>query len=373
MVRNAVRSFGLAVFMFPTANGKTTGQALPVSQERVSSPLGKNIEVKLEEAIGDFLLAGLQGGWSRNTHRQYGWHLERWRIWLDDHAVLRVDQLTRRLLRAWGASLWDRWSDSTVKLATITIRSFLKYCQAEGLITQRDEAGQPVDLAGALKVKAVPKREQRTIRADEMLKLLEQTQHPTETGLTEAQAALVCLRNAAILSLLYDSMLRAAELCRLSVKCLDVDRRQLVVQIKGKAVRKAFFGEKTAERLQAWLNVRQAADGEDAVFVSIWGNTPGQALTTRGLRIILKRLGDRAGVSGVSPHAFRRGAAVRATELRAPARILQEMARWEDIKMAETYTRALEIEQLYDEYCPVDSLDNDPDRPNRKPKKRTVN
>lgn len=315
----------------------------------------------LREATGDYLIAGLQAGWSNSTHRQYAWHLDRWRIWLDDRAVMRIDQITRRLLRAWGAGLryqqWppptsenarEMWKPATVRIAVISVRAFLMWCQEERMIES--------DLATALKIPTVPRQKHRTLRYDEVAALLDAAHVPARTGLTGDQAVAVGLRNAAIVSLLYDSLLRASELCRLRIRDLDLQRRRLEVQIKGGAVAPACYGVATAERLAAWLAIRQAVDGVDQVFVSVAGNTPGHPLTTTGLRIIVRNLGKRAGVMDVSPHAFRRGGAVRQTELGAPTRLVKDFGRWSNLAMVELYTRDMEADSLYDEYSPVDDL-----------------
>ena len=60
------------------------------------------------------------------------------------------------------------------------------------------------------------------------------------------------------------------------------------------------------------------------------------------MRIIVRRLGDRAGLTGVSPHAFRRGGATQAVLNGAPDRLVQVWAGWTDGKMLRLYTEALE-------------------------------
>jgi integrase/recombinase XerC len=332
--------------------------------------------VLLKEAVEEFLLAGLQEGWSRATHRQYAWHLGRWRLWLDDRAVMRLDQVSRHWLRVWGAGVryqqWppptaanapDVWKPATVRIAVIAVKALLNWCRKEGELES--------DLAGALKVPKVPPEPHRTMRPEEVSALLEETKHRAPAGLTEEQGAMVCLRNAAIVSLLYDSLLRNAELCRLRVADLDLGRRRLVVRIKGGSSRSARFGLETADRLRAWLAVRQANAGVDTVFVSIAGATPGQPLTTTGLRMTLRHLGNRAGIEGVCPHAFRRGGAVRASELGAPTHVIKEFGRWSSTAMVELYTRAMDAEALFDDYSPIDFIDQEPEpvEGNRKRKK----
>ena len=103
----------------------------------------------------------------------------------------------------------------------------------------------------------------------------------------------------------------------------------------------------------------EGCQGESTVFVSLGGNTPGCPLTTRGLRMNLKRLGERAGLRGVTTHAFRRGFACIATLAGAPTRTVQLAGRWSDIRMVERYTQDLERQALYEGgWSPADYLES---------------
>ena len=121
---------------------------------------------------------------------------------------------------------------------------------------------------------------------------------------------------------------------------------------------KACFSDATARRLEARLRVRLARSGVDEVFVFIGGTTPRKKLTTRGLCIILRKLGQRAGIEDVSPHAFRRAFACLATKTGAPGRVLKDMGWWSDIKMVELYIQALDATQLFRRYNPIDFIEN---------------
>jgi integrase/recombinase XerD len=126
---------------------------------------------------------------------------------------------------------------------------------------------------------------------------------------------------------------------------------------KGGADRVTLFGPDARQLLCGWLAVRPEGVCQ-ALFVGIGGSTPGSALTPSGLRLILRRLGDRAGVAGVSPHAFRRGGAAQLTLAAVPTRIVQILGGWSKIEMVEVYTRWLvlqseDISELYVERSPL--------------------
>ena len=166
------------------------------------------------------------------------------------------------------------------------------------------------------------------------------------------------LRDSALISLLVDTGLRAREICSVRVDDVHLDAQFLVTEIKGGNRVTVPFGQTASARLRAWLEVRPATNGVETVFVSVGGNTPGHPLTTRGLRMNLKRLGEKVGLKGVTTHAFRRGFACIAIEAGAPTRAVQLAGRWGDIRMVEQYTQALEGRKLYDHWSPADYVEN---------------
>lgn len=306
--------------------------------------------MRLEEAIRQFLLSGKAGGWAVTTEAQYRWQLERWRLAMADKGIVDVEQVTSVAVREFGASLAGHYALSTRRVAAISLRSFVKWCDDDKLLTDGDK------LVKAIKAPKVPQQAQRTVTSAEIEKLFAACEEPAATGLSRALADVARLRNAATISLLFDSLLRSAELCRLVTGDLDLDRQRVLVRGKGGKRSWVRFGEDTAERLRAWLAVRETVADSDLLFVGVGGITPGKGLTPSGLRAILKRIGKRAGVGDLSTHAFRRGGAVAQLEAGAPSRVVQMHGRWETINMVETYSRALDADSQFDKYSPIGQL-----------------
>lgn len=307
--------------------------------------------MQVMDAINEFLLHGQQVGWSPGTVERYRWHLSSFSTWCRDHGVAGVAELTRSHVRTWGASVRTKWAPATCKSAVSAVRSLLHWLHEEELVIE--------DLAGALKIPRVPERVQRTITADEVRRLLDACDTPVEHGLSLADATAAALRNAALVALLYDSMIRASELCHLELDDIDLNAGRLVVRAgKGGKDRMAVFGPEAAEIIRAWLAVRRPGKGVQTVFVGIGGSTPGSALTPAGLRLTVRRLGERAGVKGVSPHSFRRGGAAQLTLSEVPSRVVQLLGGWSKIQMVETYTRWLALQTdavqgIYNGHSPV--------------------
>jgi len=246
--------------------------------------------------------------------------------------VTHPEEVTRTLIREWGASLYDRWQPATVKQAISAAKGYAKWCH--------EEKHTPTNVGKALITPKVKHRIQRTLTGSEITAML----NACDTSPTG-------VRNTALILLLLDSGLRSNELCQLQTSALDLETGTLIVVGKGGGEQHAYYGEETSKRLEAWLSIRQSQPGS-TVFISIGGIQPGQPLTPSGLRRILRNIGDRAGIKNVSTHAFRRAFACIATEAGAPTRDVQIWGRWSDIRQVETYTAALQAAKLYQKFSP---------------------
>lgn len=285
----------------------------------------------MDQFIREWLASGRSAGWSERTAATYGWYVRRFAGWCAERAVLRPDQITRALLREWGLLIRSAWAPATCKGAVAAVRSWCSFLEDEGLA---------VDLAGALRVPVVPRARQRTLTAGEFERILYEAGRDRRCVRPEVSTWLA-VRDRAIVSLLYDSLVRASELCALCVG--DVRTAELVLIVKrgkGGAGRLAYYSVGTAGELMTWLALRGPVDPAAPLFIT----EEGKALTARSLRQLVVRLGRRAGVADVSPHAFRRGGAVAAVLAGCPGRLLQIAGGWSDARMIESYTRALEGE-----------------------------
>lgn len=287
---------------------------------------------------------------SERTRAAYRWHLQQLAHWLIEEHIETPAALSRRTLRRYSAAAAERWSPATHRQAIAAIKGFCTFLHAEEATAK--------NYADALTLPAVPTRQQRTLTAAEIRALL------TAAETLDPPRA---MRDTAIIALLTDSGLRAAELCKLQLDTLDLAAGRLVTIGKGDKEAPAYFGDKTRDYLKSWLVARldwfrSHPDAEDsgALFVSLGGATPSAPLTPAGLRRILADLGQRAGISSVSPHAFRRAFATLLSQAGAPSRLTQILGRWSNLNMVERYTRALETEHqahaAHQRYSPIDRL-----------------
>ncbi len=106
-----------------------------------------------------------------------------------------------------------------------------------------------------------------------------------------------------MLRLFADSGLRLSELTNLKVEDVDLDNRVAFVIGKGSRPRACPFGAVTSAALDRYMHGRarsSQAKGTDALWVGTRG-----AMTTAGIRSIVERRAEEAGIGHVHAHLFR--------------------------------------------------------------------
>jgi len=289
---------------------------------------------------------------SKQTQKQYQYHVEKMVNWLKEREVTQLSEVTWMLIEEHIAWFNQGRAQNTVRQAVNSMRSFFDYCHDRELITPEHYQ----KLKPSLKSMPNQYNAQRTLAINEVKRLIDSC-NATPTG----------IRNAALMSLLFDSGLRSAEVCRVQVNQLEYDVEiapgvivnRILVQVKGGAKEPAYFGAETRKLVERWLNIRPqiiVEPGIEELFVGIGGNTPGEALTPPGLRALLRKLGKKAGVRGVSPHTFRRAFAVTLEAAGATTKTIKDLGRWKTLQMVLHYLRGYEAATRYNEVAPLDFI-----------------
>lgn len=207
-----------------------------------------------------------------------------------------ADRYRRDLLRRGLAS-------ATVNLRLAALRSLVKLAGTSGLVPWK------LEVEGE---KAETYRDTAGPGLDGIARILQALEGRTAKA----------VRDLALVRLMYDRGLRRGEVLSLDLEDLDLDgpRARVRTVRKGKHGREALtVSTKTAEALRAWLRVRPAIvdeEGRRPVFVGLdrAGNSKGR-LTGQALHALVRRLGEKAGVPGLRPHAFRHAAITRVLDL----------------------------------------------------------
>ncbi len=287
-----------------------------------------------------------------NTIAQYRKQLNGFAAYMRSMGIEKPEEITRRAFRHWAAEMSERWKESTLRQAIIMVNNFLRFVANEGVPME--------NLEGAVLLPKVHDEPQRTLSVKEISRLSKFVESLEESILKR--------RNLAMVSLMVDAGLRAFEMCSLRVKDVNLDSGVIKIEGKGGDWGRAFFGLRTSRALRVWLTERtkwlneHGKEDPGTVFISIGGRKRGTPLTPDGLRGIIKKLGNDAGIPDVTPHAFRRSFATFTVLYQGvPTRVVQVMGRWNSLLMVERYTKALDDPDAVDpknftQYAPLDRI-----------------
>lgn len=198
---------------------------------------------------------------------------------------------------------------------------------------------------GALPADPMENIEAPICRADQIKPF---TEAQIEALLRAARQTQNALRDEAIVYLFFDTGIRVSELAGLKRSDLDLNEKRITVLGKGDKKRTVYFGRTVAKALWTYLRFSYE-DGEDGpLFPSERGSGKDLALSRFGMRDLIYRLADKAGIDRgevrCSAHTFRHSHAV--AYLRAGGTIegLKERLGHEDVKMTLKYVRLAEAD-----------------------------
>lgn len=238
------------------------------------------------EAIEDFLAELRAQGVSESALGNYVKALRSLAAYLGSRHFRKA---SRRDLVRWASSL--EVSESTRALYLTLVRRFYKWLYGSRGYPKAVEWAKP--------------------RARRRLPRMLLTREEVE-GMAEAASS---PRDRAIVLVLYESGVRAGELLSLRVGDVSFDRYGAVIVVSGKTGERRIRLVDSAPALRDWLRYHPRREDPQA---PLWTSRAG-ALGYHGLRKLIKRLAERAGVrKKVTLHLFRHS---RMTEL---AKILRE-------------------------------------------------
>jgi site-specific recombinase XerD len=212
---------------------------------------------------------------------------------------------------------------STVARKLSVVRSFLRFCEDNGLVETSPAAG--------LASPKMPRRLPQVLTPDQAALLLESI----------AGTKPLELRDRALYELIYSSGLRCQEV--LDLKLRDISHGSCEVRVKGKGrkVRVVPVGEVALGALDRYLRESRTVlalgspESEDHVFLS----RTGRPLSSSDVQRRLARLLARAGApAGTTPHTLRHSFATHLLEGGADLRAIQELLGHSSLRTTQVYT-----------------------------------
>lgn len=306
---------------------------------------------RLEREIQDFILERRIRKVSKST---LSWHktcLARFATFCYDHEVTATQQITANLLRHFVMSL-EEAGHNPGGLANIyrSVKAYLNWFEIEyDDLNWRNPARK-------VKV-SLPKIEALDpISLEDFNKLLATCERKTLAG----------DRDRALLFLMLDTGARKAEVTALNVD--DIDLNTGAVQIrkgKGGKARTVFIGATARRAMLAYLRQREAyllylaRTSKAKPTVGLWvGSIDGKKLNQDGIRQILRRRANDAGIPEPSPHSFRRAFALNSLRNGMDLLALQRLLGHADLSVINRYVKLVDsdLQVAHEKHGVVDNL-----------------
>jgi site-specific recombinase XerD len=206
-----------------------------------------------------------------------------------------------------------------------------------GWLASEDERAAPNPMARVDRPK-VTKKAKPFFDDDELTRLLKTCQGPTFED----------RRDTALLRILMDTGMRVSGLAGLrydpeedSANDVFLPQRRLRIRLKGGDEIWVPIGRKAAAAIDRYVRIR--ARHSHAASPWLWLGTTGRGvghMTDSGIRAMVKRRGEKAGIQNVNPHRFRRSFADKWLEGGGSVDDLMHITGWKTYDMVREYTEA---------------------------------
>ena len=243
--------------------------------------------------------------------------------WSIEEELQKPKDVTRRHLRYYLSWLQENnYARRTIARKASALRRYFQWAQRTGLISTDPSIEIQATLGDGRLPRVLKKQEIKVLLDTPRASIID------ETGPRR-------LRDDAVLELLYGSGLRVSELCSLTIKSFDFQRKLVRVLGKGNKERLVPLSQKSVRAIRAWLlegriELSQKSQKNTSMFVNLRGNP----LTPRDVRRII----DRRASAPTNPHAFRHTYATHLLDGGADLREVQELLGHADLSSTQIYT-----------------------------------
>ncbi len=260
-------------------------------------------------------------GLSENSIASYKFDLQRYGAFLEEQCCSDISILPSGL-EMYLERLYDiGFAVSSIQRSVSTIRSYYRFCSAEGLISQDPSE----NIATPKKRKTLPS----VLSVSEIEELLNAVDVSKKGG----------LRDRAMFELLYGTGMRVSELCGFCRSHLIEEDTFILIRGKGSKERIVPLGDLAAHWLKRYLEEERLLIASEKSGDTIFLNMRGGPLSRMGVWKILRKYYDFTAIkSELSPHTFRHSFATHLLEGGADLRIVQELLGHSNITTTEVYT-----------------------------------
>ena len=319
----------------------------------------------ISQAIDGFVKYKVVEGLSERTLESYQDHLSRFQNFIDDIPVanvstsnvedflywLRTDYKPQRL-----HAKQKPLSNKTIYNIWVTLKSFFSWAKGRHFVEDNPMAAVPRPKFHEKPVESFTREEiERILQACEFSCVVKtnrrrpyKMQRPTYR------------RDKALTMFLLDTGLRASELCALRVGDIDMKTGEVTVRhgkeggAKGAKGRTVYAGK--GARRTLWRYLVEREDGEET-GASLFVTVKDSPLNKDSLRLLIGRLGKKAGLSKCHPHMFRHTFAINYLRSHGDVLTLQALLGHSSLEMVKRYARVakIDLQRSHGRSSPVDN------------------
>lgn len=243
---------------------------------------------------------------------------------IKNEGITNLPDVNYQVIRLFLTALYDKQlSRKSVSRVISCLRSFYKYLEREKHV----ENNPFLQVTSPKTNKSIP----NFLYQEELKILFETSDLSTPLG----------QRDQAMLEILYATGIRVSECQGLRLEDIDFSIGSMFVRGKGRKERYVIFGRYAEEALQLYLQ-----DGREKLLEKneqptnvVFLNARGKPLTTRGIRVVLKKIVEKAALSiHLHPHMLRHTFATHMLNEGADLRTVQELLGHENLSSTQIYT-----------------------------------